>query len=328
MRGVILYGFGYIGRMVAKEIVESGALEIIGAIDVDERIVGKDVGEIIGVGTLGVKISSEPEEVFEKVKPGVVIHATGSYLDKVFDQIVLAVEYGYHVVSTCETLAYPWLKYPNLADELDRRALERNVVVIGTGVNPGFIFDSLPAFLTSVCSKVERIKVTRIINASKRRYSFQKKIGLGLTPNEFKEKMAKGEITGHVGYAESLMLLSEMTGLDIVNVIEEQQPIVSHEYLETQHFKISPGTVKGIRGYGKGYGKDDKLKAEVEFIAAVGVNDRDSIELDCGKYVIKWDSNGIPGDYATVSMLLNVVKIVNNLKPGLRTMKDIVLLHA
>ena len=328
MNRVILYGFGYIGRMVAKEIVESGALEIIGAIDVDEKIVGKDVGEIIGIGKLGVKVSSEPEEVFEKAKPAIVIHATGSFLDKVFDQIVLAVEYGYHVVSTCETLAYPWLKYPNLADELSRRALERNVVVIGTGVNPGFIFDSLPAFLTSICSKVEKIKATRIIDPSRRRYSFQKKIGLGLTSDEFREKMAKGEITGHVGYAESLMLLSEMVGLDIANVIEDQEPIISHEYLETQYFKISPGKVKGIKGYGKGYGKDNKLKAEVEFIATVGVSDKDSIEIDCGKYVIKWSSNGVPGDYATVAMLLNVAKIVNNLKRGLRTMKDIVLLHA
>ncbi len=328
MRTTVLYGFGYIGRMIAKEIINTGILEIAGVIDVNEEIVGKDIGEVLGIKPLGIKVSSDPEDVFEKAKPYVVIHATGSYLNEVYDQIMLAIKYGAHVVSTCETLAYPWLKYPDLAEKLDREALERNVIVIGSGINPGFVFDSLPAFLTSVCTKVKEISVSRFIDASKRRFSFQKKIGLGLTPEEFAKKLSKGEITGHVGYAESLMLLSEIVGLGIVNVVEKQQPLISNTYLETEFFKIKPGEVKGIEGYGEGYDRSGLLKAKVKFIASVGQEDKDIIEIVCDNHVIKWISNGIPGDHATVAMILNIVKNLVNLRPGLRTMKDLILIHA
>ena len=50
---------------------------------------------------------------------------------------------GSCVVSTCEELAYPFRKYPELAAKLDAEAKDGGVALIGTGINPGFVMDKL-----------------------------------------------------------------------------------------------------------------------------------------------------------------------------------------
>lgn len=129
-----IYGLGSIGRLLALTALRRGH-ELVSAIDIDERIVGRDVGEVIGVERLGVVVS---RDVGSLAEADVVLHATGSYLDRVFDQLVSVVDLGIDVVSTCETLAYPFYRYPVLARRLDELARRRGVAVIGTGSTPGF----------------------------------------------------------------------------------------------------------------------------------------------------------------------------------------------
>jgi len=61
--------------------------------------------------------------------------------------------------------------------------------VVGTGINPGYLMDTLPLVLTGPCLKVNSIKVTRMMNSAKRRVPFQVKVGTGLTQEEFKQKI-------------------------------------------------------------------------------------------------------------------------------------------
>jgi hypothetical protein len=71
------------------------------------------------------------------------------------------------VVCTCEELCFPWITHPDLASRIDREARRRRVAILGTGVNPGFLMDTLPVCLTAVCQKVEAVRVSRIQNAGK-----------------------------------------------------------------------------------------------------------------------------------------------------------------
>ena len=90
-----------------------------------------------------------------------------------------------NVVSSCEELSYPYEKSPVLAARLDRLARENGVAVLGTGVNPGFLMDAWPLFMTGVCAEVKEIKASRVQDASVRRVPFQEKIGAGKTKEEF-----------------------------------------------------------------------------------------------------------------------------------------------
>ena len=320
---VVIYGVGAIGTNIAKFVLGKKGIEIVGAIDVSPEKVGKDLGEILGLEEkLGVVVSSNVSSVFSESKPDVTLHATGSYLDKVYPQIAQAVKAGSSVISTCETLAYPYYRYPELSEKLDKLAREHGVTVLGSGVNPGFICDTLVATLTGVCETVEKIRAVRSLDAAKRRYPFQKKIGLGLSPEEFKRKLDVGEITAHVGYAESIMLVAKALGWRIDKVEEIQEPVIAEKDLETQYFKVKPGEVAGVRGFGIGY-MDGREVIRVELVAAVGAEDYEEIIIE-GNPNLHWrNSLGISGDIATVAMIVNMVPRVLKARPGLLTMIDL-----
>ena len=308
---IVLYGFGFIGRMLAKALLKLKHYDIVGVVDINPKILGCDIGELLNIGKIGVKVSNDPVKVLSERKPKVVLHATASFLDQVFPQLKVAIEHRANIISSCETLAYPWLRYPKLAKEIDKLARKFGVTVIGAGVNPGFIFDLLPAIISGACLMVKKIRVVRRINALKRRPSFQRKIGLGLTLDEFRELMSKGVITGHVGYAESIMLVGKVLGRKISKVVEKQEPIVRN------------GKVEGIKGQAVGY-CDRKVFVRLEFIASASVKDQDAVIIDCENYKLKWVSNGTPGDQATVSVMINLIPTILKSTPGLRTIADYV----
>lgn len=324
---VVVYGVGPIGSLIVKLLDSKKGVELVGGIDVDPSKVGEDLGVVAGLGkSLGVKVvhDSTAWNFLKSVKPDVVIISTGTYLDRIYPQIVRAVSVGANVVSTSETLAYPWYRYPELSLLIDELAKKNGVRVIGTGVNPGFVFDALPAFLTSVSAEVHRIHVVRSLDASKRRYSFQKKYGISLTPEEFRLKMSAGEITAHVGYAESIMLLGCVLGVSIDKVEEGQEPIIAEEPMETQYFKISPGRVSGIHGWGVGYVNGREF-VRLDLLASVGREDYDEVLIE-GNPTTRWRcETGIPGDIATASMVVNIIPRVLQAPPGLLTMKDVMI---
>ncbi len=321
---VIVYGLGAIGMLIAKHLYDKEWAELVGAIDIDPSKVGRDVGELLGLGSIGARVAHDDEAIgfIKNSNVDVVVHTVTTYLDKAYKQLEKAINAGAHVVSTSETLAYPWYRFPDLANKLDALAKSKNVSVIGTGVNPGFIFDTLPAFLTSVCIRVDRIKVVRSIDASKRRYPFQKKYGLSLRPDEFYDKMKKGEITAHVGYAESIMLISSMLGVKIDRVVEKQEPVIADKHMKTKYFDIPEGHVAGIRGLGIGF-VNNKEFVVLELIASVGRSDYDEIIIE-GVPPLKWRNEyGTSGDIATAAMVTNMIPKIVNAKPGLLTMADI-----
>jgi len=322
---IAIYGLGSIGSLIAKHVITKPGIRLVGGIDISPDKVGKDIGEVVGLGkSLDMPVVHDDNAIEVLREADVVLHSTSTHLDKIYPQIVKCIKAGADIISTSETLAYPWYRYPELAFLIDEVAKKQNVTVLGTGVNPGFVFDTLPAFLSSVCVDVGRIHVVRSIDASKRRYSFQKKYGLSMTPQEFRDKISRGEITAHVGYAESIMLISHMLGLKIDKIEEGQEPIIADKYMETQYFKIHPGQVCGIRGYGIGYIEGREF-IKLELLAAVGRTDYDEVTIE-GNPPLKWRNEyGTAGDTATAAMIINVIPRVLNASPGLLTMKDVAI---
>jgi len=323
---VVVYGLGPIGRLIADVALKKRGVEVVGAIDIDPEKVGKDLGEFTGLGkALGIKISDDADKVLEETKPYVVLHATRTYLDQVYPEIVRSVKAKSSFISTCETLAYPWHRYPYLAILIDEMAKKYGARVLGTGIGPGYRWDSLIGVLTAVCADVRKIKALLSLDAAKRRASFQKKIGLSMDPEEFKKALSEGKITAHVGYAESVLLLASMLGVKLDKVEETQEPLVTGEHLETQYFKIEPGQVKGIRGYGSGYLNGEEF-IHLEMIAAAGVDEYHDIRIE-GEPPIHWRNEKplIPGDIATAAIVVNMIPRVLEAPAGLLTMRDLLL---
>lgn len=314
-----IYGFGAIGRLLALTAIERGH-EVVGAIDVREDLIGKDVGSLLGVGNLGIPVSNNVNSL---ANADVVLHATGSFLDKVYDQLVSIVKMGIPVVSTCETLSYPYYRYPVLARSLDILAREYGSVVIGAGVNPGYIWDALVVTLSAVVPVVKKVTAVRSFDAARRREPFRKKVGLGLSPNEFKKALSEGKLTAHVGYAESIYLILTAAGVQPSKVVELQEPVVAQDRVESSDIVIEKGFVAGIKGIGVGY-LGEKEFIRLEFLAYVGAPEYDEIIIEGKDHVIRWRGTGIQGDKATASTVLSVAENVQTLPPGLHLITELV----
>src|SRR5436853_7079711 len=139
----IQYGVGPIGASLVRLMREKQAIEVIGAIDTDPAKAGRDLGEVAGASNApwGIPISADADILDEAVD--VVVHSTSSHLPAVMDQLSACLAAESCVVSTCEELSYPFRKYPELAAKLDAEAKSWGVALAGTGVNRGFLKDTL-----------------------------------------------------------------------------------------------------------------------------------------------------------------------------------------
>lgn len=209
---VVQYGLGPIGLGIVETLLSRPWVQLVGAIDADRSKVGKDVGLLLETPRkIGVGVSDKAVDVIRRTSPDIVTHATSSYMKSITPQLNQLMEHRASVVSTAEELSYPFVKSPDLAKQIDDLARKNKVVVLGTGVNPGFVLDTLAVALSGVCQKVNSIRAEREVNASTRRLSLQKKIGAGLSRTEFEKSVAEGTIK-HVGLPESVGLIALAMG--------------------------------------------------------------------------------------------------------------------
>jgi hypothetical protein len=319
---VIQYGLGPIGGAMARHVLERGGLSLVGGIDIDPGKVGRDVGEVIGLGrTLGFGVVKTLGEALSRSEADVVLHTTSSYFDTFKPQVIEALEAGLDVVSTSEELSFPWLAHAADATEIDSIARRAGKTILGTGVNPGFLMDSLPLCLTSICQRVDRIEVTRVINASTRRGPFQAKIGSGMTVEDFQTKMAAGRM-GHVGLPESMGMVFHTLGRKLARYESDVEPVVADRQVKTDYFDVRPGQVKGLKQVARGYTDEGEFMT-LTFVAALEASDEaDTIKIT-GSPDLEVTFKGTNGDLATVAIAVNAIRRVREAEPGLVTMRDL-----
>ena len=262
---VVQYGIGPIGASIVRLMRQKASLEIVGAIDKDPAKVGRDLGEVVGAtdAPWGVLVLADAAAMLAR-PVDMVVHCTSSYLADVMDQLLGCLSAGCCVVSTCEELAYPWRKHPALSAKLDAAAKEEGVALVGTGVNPGFVMDKLVLTLSAISQKVDSAKAIRIVDASKRRLPLQKKIGAGMTPEEFRAQVAAGVIKHH-GLPESAAMIADGLGISLDEITETIEPVIAEEVVKTEFLEVAAGQVAGVHQIARGtFGRKRKTVSRVK----------------------------------------------------------------
>lgn len=320
---VVQYGIGPIGAAIVRLMREKQAIEIVGAIDKDPAKVGKDLGEVVGAkdAPWGIPVSEEATRVLAG-NADLVVHSTSSYLTSVADQLFACLDAGLSIVSTCEELAYPFRKYPELSAKLDAAAKEAGVALVGTGVNPGFVMDKMVLTLSAVSQRVDSARAIRIVDASQRRLQLQKKIGAGMTVEEFNQQVAQGVIKHH-GLPESVAMVADGLGLVVDTIGEVVQPVVAEELVKTEYLEVQPGQVAGVHQIARGLG-GGKERIFMELKMYVGAKDPgDTIELAGIPNISLSIPGGTHGDIATAAVAVNCIPAILDAPAGLRTSRDL-----
>ena len=323
---VIQIGLGPMGKLITKLLLKRKNIILKGVIDINPQLVGEKLSKFYDLEDHpDLIIKKNLKEILSEEKIDVVIVATSSSLEKVSPIIKQAINSGISIISICEELSYPFQQHPKLSEELDALAKSNKVTIVGTGINPGYLMDLLPIIITAPCQDVRSIKVTRMMDSAKRRESFQRKIGTGLSPEAFHQKISHKEITGHVGLTQSIQMIITALGLQYDKIIEfpPKEIIAEKDFTTSYGENIPKGYVCGLQS--KAIAKRGETEIiSLDFIAYAGEHEEyDSIEIDGIPLIHQKIIGGVHGDVGTAAMIVNLIPKVIEAKPGLLTMKDL-----
>jgi len=180
------------------------------------------------------------------------------------------------------------------------------------------VMDSFPLMLTSLCNKIERIRIERVVDIAKRRKALQEKMCLGFTMEQF-EKIKHN--VGHVGLEESARMICDMLKIKAATFATIIRPVIANRMLRSYDVIVEPGQIAGIEHRLIVKKRNSKFLEMVLYMFA-GASEFDLVEIE-GTPPISVRTNGISGDQATIALLLNYVPIILEAEPGLHTVKDL-----
>jgi len=319
---IVQIGMGPLGVKIAKMIAERKGITTVAAVDINPALQAKDLGELCGSTANDVRVESDLAAAVKRTQPDIAVLTTVSDVQRIAKQVKAIVELGLPIVSTCEELSHPWDEASEQAKEMDEWAKANQVAILGTGVNPGFLMDALPTFLTAVSQGVDQITVKRYQDAQFRRIPFQQKIGAGLSLAAFEEKKKAGTLR-HVGLTESMQMIARRMGWTLDKTEDVISPVIAEAQIETAAMTIPKGYAAGVRQVGRAF-VDGEVKIELQFQAAVGEAESfDEIRIAGQPNIQSRIAGGVNGDIATGAITINAIPRVLEASPGLKTMMEI-----
>ena len=258
----VQYGVGKMSVYTMRYMLEKG-VEIVGAIDVNPQVIGKDIGEILGKEKLGVVVTDakDAKEMLENTKPDVCIVTTRSLISEVEEPLLLCAELGINAISTCEEAFYPQNSNPNITKKIDELAKKNNCTITGTGYQDIY-WGQLITSIAGSTQKITKIKGSSSYNVEDYGIALAEAHGAGLTLEDFDKQVAsvdrmsdeeRQEIINKGEYAPSYMWnvngwLCSKLGLTIISQTQKCVPQTYKDdiYSSTLDMTIKAGDATGM----------------------------------------------------------------------------------
>ncbi len=315
--GIVHFGLGEIGVALVRGVGRAEELTSVAAVEVRPELAGRRLDEICSAGGPVIIRPTLAEALRGTSGARVAFHAAGSYLERVEAQIAGLLEAGLNVVTTAEELICPQGAAEERASRLRERAEANSVTLFPAGVNPGFLMDRFPAYVTSMTVAPKAVHVRRLVDLAARRQALRRKMGVGEDAASVNAKLARRQM-GHVGLVESLRYLASALGWNIGAVDENLSPIIADTRVECGGEIVEAGAVLGLRhqaGAVDGSGRSITLELAMRIDVEEAL---DEIDIDADPPVRVRIPGGLNGDHATVASVLNATRFVLNAPPGLQ----------
>ena len=259
---IVQYGCGKMSKYTMRYAMEKG-YEIVGAVDINPNLIGKDISEIIGCEETGVKITAidQAEELIRNVKPDACIITTMSLIKDLENVLMLCSKLGINAITTCEEAFYPMASNPGLTQKIDSLAKQNNCTITGSGYQDVF-WGNLIYTLAGATHKITKIKGSSSYNVEDYGIALAQVHGAGMTLDEFDEKVAAADkisteerqkIIESGDYTPSYMWnvvpwLADKFGFTITSMTQKCVPIVAKEdiHSNTLNMDIKVGMATGM----------------------------------------------------------------------------------
>jgi hypothetical protein len=267
---VAVYGTGRTGRALVPLCVQAGHTVVAGVVHGAEKV-GADLGDLTGGRTLGVPVTDDLEGTLARGEVDVLLYAgiTGDVLLDVIDRCTSA---GTDVI-TASTIDPGTAFGPDASSRLARQSRSSGARVLGTGVNPGFFLDVLPAALASTLPDPVHIQARRTTDIGEWGENvLRSEVGVGGPPD-------RAPTTFLVTLEESLRVLARAAGVELQRVERHPQPLVATAPRAAGRLTAGPGTVEGFDHAVRGIDAQGAVAIELSWC---GVLDPPSRELIAG----------------------------------------------
>ena len=337
---VVQYGAGKMSVYKMRYVYEKGA-EIVGAIDVNPAVIGKDIGEIMGTENKGVKVVSveDAENMMRETKPDIAIVTTMSLINDVEDALMLCAKLGINAITTCEEAFYPMNSNPAVTKRLDDMAKQTGCTITGSGYQDIY-WGQLISSIAGSTQTIKKIKGSSSYNVEDYGIALAEAHGAGLSLEDFDKNVASVDrisaeerqaMIDRGEYLPSYMWnvngwLCAKLGLTVKSQTQKTVPQTHSEDIEssTLGMTVKAGTATGMSAVvtteteegivieseciGKVYSKDDFDKNEWTIIGepetTLVINRPATVELTCASVVNRIPDviNSKPGYVPTEEM--------------------------
>jgi 2,4-diaminopentanoate dehydrogenase len=249
---VIQWATGNVGRHAVAAVHDHPDLELVGALVYSDDKAGRDVGEICGIGEIGVTATKDREEIFALDADCVLYMPIGDWNPPAaLDDICRLLASGKNVISTAVTaLIYPLSSGESVVEELEPACAEGRTSFHGTGIEPGWAAEVLPLTMSGLFKRVDALLVQELMDYSTYNSAFMlfDIMGFGKKPNE--PVPLADPAVGAMAFKAPLMLLADGLGATIDDFVYHREVAVAAEPIEIKSGRIEAGTVSAQRfGY-------------------------------------------------------------------------------
>lgn len=229
---VVQFGCGKMGRVIMRQLMEKGA-EIVGAIDISEELIDRDIGEVAGIGrTTGVKIKRSVDTVLDQCDADIAVLTLQSYLTDMHREITECLSRGISVITTSEEALYAWTTAPAIANQLDALAKRTGCTLVGSGMQDVF-WVNLPACIAGGVHKISEIEGAVSYNVEDYGIALARAHGVGMTPEEFERQIAHSlDLPAYVWNSNEALCMK--MGWSIEKTKQKAVPVLAAHDLHSQ----------------------------------------------------------------------------------------------
>ena len=239
---VVQWATGNIGTRSLRAIIEHPDLELVGVhVHADDKV-GKDAGELCGVGPTGVLATGSIDDVLALGADCVLYMPQGCDVDDVCR--ILAS--GTNIVTTRGEFVRPASMDPEVRRRVEDACAEGGTSIHATGSSPGFISEALPIVLLTMHRRLDLLQIDEFADMSSRdspELLFEL-MGFGGDPAAFDARRF-----GHLAHAfgPSLSVLADAIGLPIDAIESSGEVAVAAHDVEIAAGTVEAGTVAAQR---------------------------------------------------------------------------------
>ena len=327
---VALWGFGAMGKGMAKLLLSRIGVEIVGVCDRYPEIIGKSIYDLLEVEQKSrpdILITDNIDEALVNTPVDICIVATDSFVQDVYPKIKHVIQKGINVLTIAEEMAYPWAQEPELSRKMDRLARENKVSILGTGINPGLMMDLLAVCLSGAMTEVAHVRCERVNSLSPFGETVMHEQGIGISVEQFDKGVEDGSLAGHVGFHESAAMIAKALGMSYDSLKQQMLPIITDVDRKSPHGFAKKGHIAGVNMTAQAMAGDKEMislihpqQIEPE---QVGVDTGDYITLTGTPPIDMAVKPEVNGGLGTIAMACNMLPFVVAARPGLLSMLDL-----